>query len=112
MNAGVKTLKDNFTDWKKTLQTAEKTSLDYAQAVADTTDAIRDLLAVSDDWQLPKGFLETSEHLDWLTAASNGSEEAINRIGLACAKSSVEALKMDNAIKTAYNDMVNKGNGW
>lgn len=109
MNAGVKTLKDNFTDWKKTLQTAEKTSLDYAQAVADTTDAIRDLLAVSDDWQLPKGFLETSEHLDWLTAASNGSEEAINRIGLACAKSSVEALKMDNAIKTAYNDMVNKG---
>ena len=108
MNTGVKTLHDNFKDWKKTLQTAEKTSKDYAEAAANTTDAIRNLLSVSDDWELPDEFLDSAEHLNWLTQASKGSEEAINKIGLACAKSSTQALTFNKAIAEAYNETAGK----
>lgn len=108
MNTGVKTLHDNFKDWKKTLQTAEKTSKDYAEAAANTTNAIRNLLSVSDDWELPDEFLDSAEHLNWLTQASKGSEEAINKIGLACAKSSTQALTFNQAIAKSYNEMAGK----
>lgn len=57
MNKGVASLVSNWKDWKKTLTTGKKTSLDYAKAVSEVTDTIQDLVGATTDLELPTDFL-------------------------------------------------------
>ena len=56
MNKGIKSLTDNWKDWKKELNKTDKLTTDYADAVSDVTDAIADLVGASDDLELPDEF--------------------------------------------------------
>ena len=104
MNKGVKALHDNFKDWRKTLQTADKTSMDYAEAVVNVEDAVRDLIAAHDDWELPDDFLESPENLDLIGEAAEGDEIAINQLGNKLAEASVRAMEFNESIADAYNE--------
>lgn len=113
MNQGISKLNSNFKDWKKTLQTTEKTSQDYAQAVVDITDAVGDLIGAAENFELPEGFLDSAENMALLEQASNGSQDAINRLGVSIATSQVELMELNAQLATAANGFNNiDESGW
>ena len=95
MNKGIKTLNDNFKDWKKTFKNADKDSMDYADAIVDCTDAIADLVGASEDLELPSEFFENTENMKLIEKAMKGDVEAINKLGGAVAQCTVEALEFN-----------------
>lgn len=98
MNKGISTLNSNFKGWKKTLETCEKTSQDYADAVVGITDAIADLVGAEDEFELPDGFLEAPENLALIEQASAGSESAINQLGNMMAQAQVSAWEFNESL--------------
>jgi len=104
MNKGVKALNENFEDWKKVLTTADKTSMDYAEALTEVESAIGDLVGASDDFELPEGFLDAPENLALIERAAKGDEAAINQLGLSLSRASIDALQFNEALATAYNE--------
>jgi chromosome segregation ATPase len=104
MNKGVKALNENFEDWKKTLTTADKTSMDYAEALTEVESAIGDLVGASDDFELPEGFLDTPENLALIERAAKGDEAAINQLGLSLSSASIKALEFNESLAQMYNE--------
>ena len=104
MNKGVKALNENFEDWKKTLTTADKTSMDYAEALTEVESAIGDLVGASDDFELPEGFLDAPENLALIERAAKGDEAAINQLGLSLSSASIKALEFNESLAQMYNE--------
>lgn len=100
MNKGVSELADNWADWKKILTGTDKDTEDYAKAVVDTEKALRDLVGVSEDFEFSKDFLESAENLELISEAAEGSEEAINELGVAVAEDFVK--NMEGIEKNAF----------
>lgn len=100
MNKGVSELADNWTDWKKILTGTDKDTEDYAKAVVNTEKALRDLVGVSEDFEFSKDFLESAENLELISEAAEGSEEAINELGVAVAEDFVK--NMEGIEKNAF----------
>lgn len=98
MNKGISTLNSNFKGWKKTLQSCEKTSQDYADAVVGITDAVADLVGAEDGFELPDGFLDAPENLRLLEEAAGGSESAINQLGNLMAQAQVSAWEFNESL--------------
>lgn len=98
MNKGISTLNKEFKGWKQTLQSCEKTSQDYAEAVVGITEAIADLVGAEDGFELPDGFLDAPENLALIEQASNGSESAINQLGNIMAQAQVSAWQFNEAL--------------
>lgn len=114
MNRGVKTLNENFSDWKKVLTSADHTSQDYAETLNDTYDALADLTGAVDAASIPLDFLDNtteagSKHLQWLEKAAQGDVQAINLLGSALAVASVQAMEMDDNFTQAFADMAGVG---
>ena len=107
MNKGITALNKDFSTWKKTLETSEKTSQDYADTAAKVTDAIRDLVNASDEFELPVGFLDSAEHLSLLEQAAQGSQKAINLLGIELADASVSALEYNEIIANSFENIEN-----
>jgi hypothetical protein len=63
MNKGVATLTENWQDWKNTLTTASKTSTDYAKAMGELTQVVRDLTGAGDDFVMTSEFLKDNMKL-------------------------------------------------
>lgn len=97
MNKGIKSLNDNFDDWKKTLKNADKLSQDYADAVVDVTDAIKDLVGAADNLELPDEFFN-DKNMALLEKAAEGDIDAINQLGAAVAGATVEAMEFNGAL--------------
>jgi hypothetical protein len=93
MNKGVSTLSSNWSSWLKTLRTSDKLSTDYAKTVVELTDTIADLIGASEDFEIPKGFLDVEENLDLIDSAAEGSIKAIDALGIAVAKAEFENLE-------------------
>lgn len=104
MNKGIDTLNDSWEDWKDTLATTSKTSEDYAKAAVGITNSLKDIVGAADDFELPDGFLDSPENLKLIEEAANGSQDAINQLGLMFAIAEVQALEMDEALVTAAQD--------
>ena len=66
MNKGVDKLTDNWKDWKKTLKGTDKTTQDYAEAVAGVSDSLKDILRLTDDELIPADFITSDETIDLL----------------------------------------------
>ena len=96
MNKGIKSLTDNWEDWKKELNRTDKLTTDYADAVVDVTAAIADLVGACDDLELPDEFFD-DENMKLIEKAANGDVEAINKLGAAVAETTVEALEFNQA---------------
>lgn len=103
MNKGIDTLSDNFEDWTKKLKTATRGSMDYAEVAAEVEGALKDLLGLSDNFELPEGFLDSKENLKLLEEAANGSQLAINKLGIQMVKGAMDITSWDQALIDAYN---------
>ena len=103
MNKGVDTLSSNFEDWTKKLKTATRGSMDYAEVAAEVEGALKDLLGLSDNFELPEGFLDSKENLKLLEEAANGSQLAINKLGIQMVKSAMDITSWNQALIDAYN---------
>lgn len=103
MNKGIDTLSDNFEDWTKKLKTATRGSMDYAEVAAEVEGALKDLLGLSDNFELPEGFLDSKENLKLLEEAANGSQLAINKLGIQMVKDAMDITSWDQALIDAYN---------
>lgn len=114
MNRGVKTLNENFSDWKKVLTSTDHTTQDYAETLNDAYDALADLTGAVDAASIPLDFLDNtteagSKHLQWLEKAAQGDVQAINLLGSALAVASVQAMEMDDNFTQAFADMAGVG---
>lgn len=103
MNKGVDILSDNFEDWTKKLKTATRGSMDYAEVAAEVEGALKDLLGLSDNFELPEGFLDSKENLKLLEEAANGSQLAINKLGIQMVKGAMDITSWNQALIDAYN---------
>lgn len=91
LNRGLANLVNNIDDWKKGLKETDKTSMDYIDTVQEMSAAIVDMVGASEDLKLDGTFIE--DNLDLITKAAEGSEEAINNLGIAVARFQVEAMQ-------------------
>ena len=57
LNKGVKSLSENWEDWKKALKSSDKTTKDYAKAVVKVTKTRGELLGCTEDLELSEEFL-------------------------------------------------------
>lgn len=103
MNIGVVELNENWQDWKQELKKSDKTSTDYAKTAAALTKTIANLVGASEDLELSPEFLEASETLEMVEKAANGDIEAINALGVAVAKESINLMKLDADFKKVVN---------
>lgn len=103
MNKGIDTLSGNFEDWTKKLKTATRGSMDYAEVAAEVEGALKDLLGLSDNFELPEGFLDSKENLKLLEEAANGSQLAINKLGIQMVKGAMDITSWNQALIDAYN---------
>ena len=104
MNKGVAALNKNFKDWKKTLTTADKASMDYAEALTEVENAVGDLLGAADDFTLPDGFLDMPGAMTLIEKAAQGDELAINQLGNKISAASVEAMTFNESLANMYNE--------
>lgn len=109
MNKGVESLVDNWSDWKKALKATDKTTLDYAKAVKETTAAIADLVGASSDLELPEEFFNDKNY-KLIDKAIQGDSKAIDTLGLEVAKAQTKALEFNDAIAQAVAS-ANDGEG-
>lgn len=91
LNRGLANLVNNIDDWKKSLKETDKTSMDYIDTVQEMSAAIVDMVGASENLKLDGTFIE--DNLDLITKAAEGSEEAINNLGIAVARFQVEAMQ-------------------
>ena len=97
MNQGILTLNENFEDWKKTLKENTKESQDYAESITNIRNALRNVLSVSDDFNISTEFIE--ENLKEIEKAAEGDTDAIARLGVELAKNSIEALTFNDILQ-------------
>ena len=91
MNQGVKKLCDDWEDWNKTLKSSDKTTQDYAEAVAGAQDAIKTMLGLAEDAVIPEDFLQNEENLELLDEIAKGSEEAVEKLHFNLTKAQIES---------------------
>lgn len=104
MNKGVASLVSNWKDWKKTLTTGKKISLDYAKAVSEVTDTIQDLVGATTDLELPADFFDNVENLKLLDKAMAGDAKSIELLGTKTAEATVKALEFNDALSSFQLD--------
>lgn len=94
MNKGVEELSKNWEAWNKELKSGNKDSVGYAKTVKNLTKTVADLTGASADLELPEDFFdEGTGNLELLEKAAQGSEEAINALGISIAKSQINSLE-------------------
>ena len=96
MNKGLSALVDGWKDWKKVLQSTDKTSQDYADTLADLSDAVQDLVGWYEDLNLDSKFVE--KNMDLIEKAADGDVTAIMRLGAEVATFSVAQAQLNNTL--------------
>lgn len=105
MNKGVKSLNENWSKWSKELKKNNHTTKDYAETLNDANDALADLVGAVDGASIPVGFLDNktksgAKHLEWMSQASKGNVNAINKLGAAVAAATLKEAKFKDSIKS------------
>ena len=107
LNKGVDKLTENWKDWKKTLQSSDKTTQDYAEAVAGLNGAIKDILNLSDETIIPADFWGDKKNITLLEQIGNGSEEAVKKLGQNLVKAQIAesewSADIAKNLQTAFN---------
>ena len=93
MNKGLKDLVDNWDDYKKTLQSAQKGTQDYAETALKVKTTLAQLLGVLSEDYIPDDFLEIPGVMDLIDKAVQGDIKSINQLGYTMAKTTIEAMK-------------------
>lgn len=117
MNNGVKDLSDNWEDWNAVLKRSqiddkEKLTKEYTDTIQDLTKTIADLTGASEDLELPDEFFDSADNLELINQAAQGSTDAINQLGIAVAKTTVDLMEINDAEKNltmTYGDNEDEG---
>lgn len=96
LNKGLTKLVDNWEDWKKTLNSTDKTSQDYADTLADLSDSVQDLIGWYDDLALSSDFVD--ENMDLIEKSSKGDITAIMQLGAAVASLSIKEAELNTTL--------------
>lgn len=96
MNRGVATLVNNWKNWKKILQTTDRTAEDYAATLADVSDAVGELIGWYDDLSLDSKFVE--KNMDLIDKAATGDVQAILELGAAVASLTVQEAELNTTL--------------
>ena len=94
LNRGVETLADNWEDWSDILTNSSEESEEFYTALSEAKEAISDITGVSTDY-ISKDFIV--EHMEEISAAANGSEDAIDSLKLALADEVIAKIWLDNS---------------
>lgn len=98
LNKGVETLSSNWENWSDVLQNSDKTSYEYAKTASEVTEAIKNLVGAVEDFELPKGFLESEDNLKLLDGAAKGVQKDIDLLGVSVAKSAIEMSEFSKEV--------------
>lgn len=117
MNNGVKDLSDNWEDWNAVLKKSqiddkEKLTKEYTDTIQDLTKTIADLTGASEDLELPDEFFDSADNLELINQAAQGSTDAINQLGIAVAKTTIDLMEINDAEKNltmTYGDNEDEG---
>ena len=117
MNNGVKNLSDNWENWNSVLKKSqiddkEKLTKEYTDTIQDLTKTIADLTGASEDLELPDEFFDSADNLELINQAAQGSTDAINQLGIAVAKTTVDLMEINDAEKNltmTYGDNEDEG---
>lgn len=117
MNNGVKDLSDNWEDWNAVLKRSqiddkEKLTKEYTDTIQDLTKTIADLTGASEDLELPDEFFDSADNLELINKAAQGSTDAINQLGIAVAKTTIDLMEINDAEKNltmTYGDNEDEG---
>lgn len=117
MNNGVKDLSDNWENWNAVLKRSqiddkEKLTKEYTDTIQDLTKTIADLTGASEDLELPDEFFDSADNLELINQAAQGSTDAINQLGIAVAKTTVDLMEINDAEKNltmTYGDNEDEG---
>lgn len=88
LNKGVTTICDNWEDWGKLLKKgavdkAARGTLEYSEAMSGAREATQQMLNITEE--LPASFFQDAKNLELIEQAANGSNEALQSLGLAAA---------------------------
>ena len=110
MNKGMETLIDNWEDWKKVLNSGDKTTTEYAETITSLKDVMGDLVGLSDDMaqNLSADFFDSAENLELLEKAANADAEAVAQLGFEVGKNLISNLEaaysvLDNGIIEVFD---------
>lgn len=107
VNRGVKTLYDNFADWKNILLSTNKLSMDYAETSLAATEAIADLTGAVDAAHVPADFLEDINNISLLEKAAQGDADAIRDLGFALAEAQLNEISENFDVTTVLQGVEN-----
>ena len=108
LNKGVSSLVKNWEGWNYYLTTSSKNSADWADAAAECTLVIADLVGASEDLELPASFFDSEENLNLITQASEGSTTAIRALSAAVAESIVQSKQFEEGMKNIAGEIINE----
>ena len=93
MNNGINTLADNFKDWNSILNKSDKSSLEYAQAMADMKDALADVFDTESEY-IDQEFVQS--HLKDIEKIAKGDAEAIEKVRAELADRTLYNISISN----------------
>lgn len=95
MNKGMSTLIDNWEDWKKVLQSGDKTTTEYAETVTELKKTMGDLVGLSEEMasDISASFFDSAENMDLLERAANADADAVTELGFAVGKDLINNLE-------------------
>ena len=95
MNKGMSTLIDNWKDWKKVLQSGDKTTAEYAETVTELKKTMGDLVGLSEEManDISASFFDSAENMDLLERAANADADAVTELGFAVGKDLINNLE-------------------
>ena len=96
LNKGLTKLVDGWSDWKKVLQSTDKTSQDYADTLVDLSKAVTDLVGWYEDLALDSEFV--ADNMDLIEKSSTGDTTAIMRLGAAVANYTVSQAELNTTL--------------
>ena len=95
MNKGMSTLIDNWEDWKKVLQSGDKTTAEYAETVTELKKTMGDLVGLSEEManDISASFFDSADNMDLLERAANADADAVTELGFAVSKDLINNLE-------------------
>lgn len=96
MNRGVSSLVNNWQKWKKTLTTTDNTAEDFAETLADVSEAVTDLVGWYDDLALDSKFVE--KNMELIDKAAQGDVTAILELGAAVAQLEIQEASLNTTL--------------
>ena len=96
MNDGFDLLGKSWDDWLDVLQNSADSSEEFSIAMQGARDAVSQLLDISVDY-VTNDFIK--QHFDEITAASNGSTQAIDQLKQALAETIIQSAISQNALE-------------